>query len=92
MLLHLEELAQQKKPLIDLAAIELCDDALEQILGTHDEWARIIGEIRWQCVKAIPKNEDISLKCFKACLAKKDLDHARQVSQEDQEQVPIIYG
>jgi N-terminal acetyltransferase B complex non-catalytic subunit len=78
-LLHLEEVPRQKKPLVDLAAIELYDNALGQVLGTVDDWARIIGEIRWQCVKAIPKDEDISLKCFKACLLKKDLDHARQV-------------
>jgi len=79
-LISLEEIAQQKKPLLDLAVIELYENALEQILDSTDDWVRIIGEIRWQCVKAVPKSEDIGLKCFKACLHKKDLDHARQVS------------
>lgn len=79
-LLHIEEQAQRKKPVVDLSAIELYDDALDQVLGSSNDWARLMGEIRWQCVKAVPKNEELSLQNFKACLGRKDLDHARQVS------------
>lgn len=69
--------------LTDLAAIELYEDALEAVLpGSRESWIKIIGELRWRCVKAIPKNEDVSLTCFQTCLSKDDLDHARQVSHK----------
>jgi N-terminal acetyltransferase B complex non-catalytic subunit len=80
-LLHLEELPERKPPVADIEAIELYDEALEEALPKSGEtWERIIGPLRWQCVKAQPKNEDLSLKCFQACLSKGALDHARQVS------------
>ncbi len=79
-LIHLEELAGRKPALSDFDAIELYDEALGEILlDSHESWGKIIGELRWQCVKSAPKNEDASLKCFQACLSMDDLDHARQV-------------
>ncbi|CZS94560.1 uncharacterized protein RAG0_04512 [Rhynchosporium agropyri] len=81
-LVYLEELAEKKTALSELVVAELYDDALSEVLPeTQEHWARIIGELRWQCVKAAPKNEDTGLKCFQACLARNDLDHARQASQ-----------
>lgn len=80
--MHLEELAEKKTPLSELVVAELYDDALSEVLPDPQEhWARIVGELRWQYVKASPKNEDTSVKCFQACLARNDLDHARQVCQ-----------
>jgi hypothetical protein len=80
-LLHLEELAEKKKVLEDLETVELYDEAFEEVLpGSQESWGRIIGELRWQCVKAQPKNEDLSLKCFQACLGKDDLEHSKQVN------------
>ncbi|XMA19495.1 hypothetical protein WAI453_012286 [Rhynchosporium graminicola] len=81
-LVYLEELAEKKTALSELVVAELYDDALNEVLPeTQEHWASIIGELRWQCVKAAPKNEDTGLKCFQACLARNDLDHARQASQ-----------
>lgn len=80
-LLHLEELPERKPPFSDIEAIELYDEALNEVLPESNEtWERIIGQLRWQCVKINPKNEDLSLKCFQECLSKGALDHARQVS------------
>lgn len=80
MLLHIEEIVARKSALSDLAAVELYEDALEEVLpGSRDNWIRTIGELRWQCVKAFPKNEDTSLMCLQTCLSRDDLDHARQV-------------
>jgi N-terminal acetyltransferase B complex non-catalytic subunit len=70
----------RKSALLDLAAVELYEDALEEVLpGSRDNWIRIIGELRWQCIKASPKDEDTSLVCLQTCLSRDDLDHARQV-------------
>ena len=81
-LLYLEELPERKPPLLDIEAIELYDEALDEVLPESNEsWERIIGQLRWQCVKSSPKNEDLSLKCFQVCLSKGALDHARQVCQ-----------
>lgn len=66
--------------LSDLAAIELYEDALEEVLpGSQESWIKTIGELRWRLVKACPKNEDTSLTCLQTCLSRDDLDHARQV-------------
>jgi N-terminal acetyltransferase B complex non-catalytic subunit len=81
-LLHLEELAERKPPLSDIEAIDLYDEALEEVLPESSEtWEKVIGQLRWHCVKATPKNEDLGTKCFQACFSKGDLDHARQVRQ-----------
>lgn len=80
MLLHLEELPERKPAISDIEAIELYDDALDEILTASSKtWEKIMGHLRWQCVKVSPKNEDLSLKCFQACLSKGALDYARQV-------------
>jgi hypothetical protein len=74
-------LVERKPALVDLEAIELYEDALGEVLPNPGEsWEKIIGEIRWQCVKSTPKNEDLAFKCFQSCLLKDDLEHARQVS------------
>lgn len=81
MLSHLENLVARNPPLTEFDAIELYDEALEKVLpAAKENWTKTVGELRWQCVKATPKNEDASLKCFQVCLAREDLDHARQVS------------
>ncbi|KAL2064750.1 hypothetical protein VTL71DRAFT_3888 [Oculimacula yallundae] len=88
-LVYLEELADKKIAPSELVVTELYDDALGEVLPNPNEhWARIIGELRWQCVKASPKNEDTSLKCFQACLAKNDLDHARQIANSLEKTFP----
>ncbi|KAK2626510.1 hypothetical protein QTJ16_003685 [Diplocarpon rosae] len=80
-LLHLEELAEKKTVLADLVVLDLYDDSLEEVLPEPGEhWAEIIGELRWQSVKANPKNEETSTNCFQRCLARNDLDHARQIA------------
>ena len=71
----------RNEALSDLDAVELYDEALGEILpDCPRSWQRIIGELRWQYVKSNPKIEENTLKCFKACLYRDDLDHARQVS------------
>ncbi|KAE9381361.1 hypothetical protein N431DRAFT_424923 [Stipitochalara longipes BDJ] len=88
-LLHLEELPERKPPLADIEAIELYDEALDEVLPkSNGTWERIIGQLRWQCVKAQPKNEDLSLKCFQACLSKNALDHARQIANSLEKNFP----
>lgn len=65
---------------MDIEAVELYEEALNEVLPESTEtWERVIGHLRWQCVKASPKNEDLSLNCFQACFSKGALDHARQV-------------
>ncbi|PVH88261.1 hypothetical protein DL98DRAFT_508974 [Cadophora sp. DSE1049] len=88
-LVHLEELVEKKTAPSELVVTELYDDALTEILPDPQEnWARIVGELRWRCVKASPKNEDTSLKCFQACLARNDLDHARQIANSLEKTFP----
>ncbi|KAK0126361.1 hypothetical protein ONS95_007967 [Cadophora gregata] len=88
-LVHLEELAEKKTVPSELVVAELYDDALNEVLPVpRENWARIVGELRWQCVKASPKNEDASLKCFQACLARNDLDHARQIANSLEKTFP----
>ena len=66
-----------------MEAIELYDEALREVLPeTRSSWGKSIGELRWQLVKAFPKDEDTVQKCFQQCLSNGDLDHARQVSTE----------
>lgn len=68
--------------------LDLYDDSLQEVLPASGEhWAQVIGEMRWQSVKASPKNEETSIKCFQRCLAMNDLDHARQVSLG----VPLVF-
>lgn len=83
MLLHLDELAEKKKVIADLETVELYDEAFGEVFpGPQESWDKTIGELRWLCVKSQPKNEDLSLKCFQACLGKGDLEHAKQVSSK----------
>lgn len=80
-LIHIEEIAVRKLPVTDLEAIELYDEALNEVLPeTGSHWGPTIGEMRWQCVKTASKNEETALKCFQECLSHGDLDHARQIS------------
>jgi N-terminal acetyltransferase B complex non-catalytic subunit len=65
----------------DVDTIELYEEALQLILPKPGEiWARIIGYLRWELVKACPKNEEASKTCFKACLAQQDYEHARHIA------------
>ncbi len=88
MLLHLEELAEKKKTFTDPEVLRLYDKAFGEVIPTtspefQESWGRIIGALRWFAVKSLPKDEKLSLKSFKACLASEDLEHARQVRCSD---------
>ncbi|CAL3964286.1 unnamed protein product [Diplocarpon coronariae] len=88
-LLKLEELAAKKTVLADLVVLDLYDDSLEEVLPEPGErWAKVIGELRWQSVKASPKAEDTSINCFQRCLARNDLDHARQIANSLEKSFP----
>jgi N-terminal acetyltransferase B complex non-catalytic subunit len=88
-LLHLEELPSRKTPIRDLEVITLYDEAWGEIFpNKQGSWPQTIGELRWQAVKASPKNEEDTLKCFQECLANDDLDHARQVRYDPQAPSP----
>ncbi|TVY35515.1 N-terminal acetyltransferase B complex subunit [Lachnellula subtilissima] len=92
-LLHLDELAEKKKAIAELETVELYDEAFGEVLPEPQEsWDRIIGELRWLCVKSQPKNEDLSLKCFQACLRKGDLEHAKQISEKYPEKQRKLWG
>jgi N-terminal acetyltransferase B complex non-catalytic subunit len=76
-----EELVSSKRVITDVNTIQFYEDALELILPKPgDSWARIIGYLRWEFVKASPKDEEASKACFRACLSKQDYEHARHVS------------
>ncbi|PQE03427.1 N-acetyltransferase B complex non catalytic subunit protein [Rutstroemia sp. NJR-2017a BBW] len=78
-LAHIEDLATKKVAVTDLDDIDLYDDALEAVMPDAGElWVRTIGELRWQAVKTLPKQEELGLKSFKACLSENDLEHAQQ--------------
>lgn len=67
---------------MDQDDLNLYDDALVRAVPEAGEiWAKTIGELRWQNVKAYPKQEDSGLKSFKACLSERDWEHAQQVFQ-----------
>lgn len=71
----------EKKRVLDVEILDLYDSAFVAILPNQGEsWANAIGEMRWQLVKAMPKNEDAIKECLKACLSKDDFEHAKQVS------------
>ncbi|TVY28955.1 Phagocyte signaling-impaired protein [Lachnellula hyalina] len=92
-LLHLDELAEKKKAIAELETVELYDEAFGEVLPEPQEsWDKIIGELRWLCVKSQPKNEDLSLKCFQACLRKGDLEHAKQISEKYPEKQRKLWG
>ena len=82
-ILHLEELVENKVTITDLEAIDLYDEAFREVLLEKEKsWGKIIGALRWQHVKSSPKDEQNILKCFQECLTNGDLDHARQVSRK----------
>ncbi|TVY80385.1 N-terminal acetyltransferase B complex subunit arm1 [Lachnellula suecica] len=92
-ILHLEQLAEKKKVLEELESVELYDEAFGEVLpGPQESWERVIGELRWLCVKSQPKNEDLSLKCFQACLGKHDMEHAKQISTQYPEKQRKLWG
>lgn len=78
-----------KRVLKDLDAIQIYDETLELILPNSGEtWARIIGYLRLELVKAMPKDADASRACFRACLAKEDYEHARQIANSLEKNFP----
>ncbi|KAI1005849.1 hypothetical protein K3495_g2373 [Podosphaera aphanis] len=88
-LLHLEELRSRKPPISDLDATDLYSEVLDEILpDCLESWARIIGELKWECVKLSPKNEALCLKALEACLFKDDLHHARQIVNSIEKNFP----
>ncbi|QSZ28628.1 hypothetical protein DSL72_003127 [Monilinia vaccinii-corymbosi] len=78
---HLEDLVTKKVVITDQEDIDLYDDALVNAIPEAGSiWARTIGELRWQGVKAYPKQEESGLKSFKACLSERDWEHAQQIA------------
>ncbi|CAD6448066.1 2ed61336-c5c5-4340-ab1c-4ca208159de1 [Sclerotinia trifoliorum] len=86
---HLEDLVNKKVIITDQEDIDLYDDALVNAIPEAGSiWARTIGELRWQCVKAYPKQEDSALKSFKACLSERDWEHAQQIASSLEKTFP----
>ena len=76
----------------DLDAVQFYDETLELILPKPGEaWARIIGHLRLELVKAKPKDLDTSRACFRACLAKEDYEHARQIANSLEKNFPATH-
>lgn len=79
-LTHIEEAIDSNLVTMDLDTVVLYEVAFEHIMPQQQEsWAGVIGELRWQFVKANAKDEDASMECFKSCLLNDDLDHAIKV-------------
>ncbi|KAB8302834.1 hypothetical protein EYC80_006174 [Monilinia laxa] len=88
-LAHLEDLVIKKAIITDQEDIDLYDDALVNAIPEAGSiWARTIGELRWQSVKAYPKQEDSGLKSFKACLSERDWEHAQQIASSLEKTFP----
>ncbi|KAA8576322.1 hypothetical protein EYC84_006456 [Monilinia fructicola] len=88
-LAHLEDLVAKKAIITDQEDIDLYDDALVNAIPEAGSiWARTIGELRWQSVKAYPKQEDSGLKSFKACLSERDWEHAQQIASSLEKTFP----
>ena len=88
-LLQLEELVVSKRVLTDLDAIEFYDQALELILPKPGaSWSRVIGHLRWQLVRATPKDVDAGRTCFRACLARGDYENARHIANSLEKNFP----
>ncbi|KAK6615242.1 cytoskeleton organization protein [Botrytis cinerea] len=86
---HLEDLVAKKVVITDQEDIDLYDDALVNAVPEAGSiWARTIGELRWQSVKAYPKQEDSGLKSFKACLSERDWEHAQQIASSLEKTFP----
>ncbi|KAF7937706.1 uncharacterized protein EAE97_007502 [Botrytis byssoidea] len=86
---HLEDLVAKKVVITDQEDIDLYDDALVNAIPDPGSiWARTIGELRWQSVKAYPKQEDSGLKSFKACLSERDWEHAQQIASSLEKTFP----
>lgn len=78
-----------KRVLKDLDAVQIYDETLELILPKPGEtWARIIGHLRLELVKAMPKDMDAGRACFRACLAKEDYEHARHIANSLEKNFP----
>ena len=88
-LLQLEELLLSKRVLADINAVQLYDETLELILPKPgDIWARVIGSLRLQLVKALSKDVDAGRACFQACVAKADYEHARHIANSLEKNFP----
>lgn len=62
-------------------AIVLYDAVLGLMLpGQYSIWGGFIGRMRWNAVKASPKDAQIAITHFQACLSNQDLAHAQVVS------------
>ncbi len=81
-----------KRVLTDLNAVQVYDETLQLLLPKSAEsWARIIGHLRWQLVKAIPTDVEASRACFRACLAREDYEHARHIANSLEKNFPSIH-
>ena len=91
-LLQLEEVLSSKHVLTDLNAVSIYDETLELIVPKPGKtWARTIGVLRWQSVKALPKDADSSRACFRACLAHEDYEHARHIANSLEKNFPDVH-
>ncbi|ESZ98846.1 hypothetical protein SBOR_0704 [Sclerotinia borealis F-4128] len=86
---HIEDLIVKKEVIADQEDIDLYDDALIHVIPEAGAiWAKTIGELRWQSVKAYPKHEESGLKSFKACLSERDWEHAQQIASSLEKTFP----
>lgn len=78
----IKELVSKQQGVKDATDLDLYDESFENVtLVPTLTWGALIGELRWQSVKSAPKDEDLALKCFQACLSHEDWEHAQQVGK-----------
>lgn len=88
-LLQLEKLTSKSPPLADLDALELYDEALQEVLpDSLLGWARIIGEQWLLRVKVNPTDEEGNSESFRQCLLHEDYDHAQQIANNLEKNFP----
>ncbi|RDW64145.1 hypothetical protein BP5796_10647 [Coleophoma crateriformis] len=73
----------------DEEAIVLYDTVLALILpGQLSLWRDIIGTMRWNAVKASPKDAQLAITHFQSCLSNQDLAHAQVICNSLEKNFP----
>ena len=74
------DLANSSEGRYSAEQLELYDEGLRALLPErHSEEGRAICKMRADAVKATPKDEKLTLACFRACLKRDCLEYAQQV-------------
>lgn len=64
-----------------VAELDLYDEGLKVLFPERQDMeGRAICKMRADAVKATPKDENLALTCFRACLKRDSLEYAQQVS------------